>query len=411
VTRRILRPLTTLGVAGLIGLPIALTATSAPAAAAATVTPTKVNAAAGHLGTAVFWDGHGDQNFQIEQADDPGMTTDVVNYTIHDGYDQFTPYGLTKGQTYYFAVRAGSGSSASAYSSVVSATPTTLEQPARVMTYNILEHSADGKFEGDSDIAQWSVRRPGVAKLIRAAKPDFVAIEEASDWIGPVSHRVRQIDSLRNEVGSPYRIAKTEPRYPAHGWFRTGDYILYNSDTFEAVGAHGYFKIGQLKYGVYQELKNRASGAKLLFVATHTLPGSGHANEVTREKEVKTLFSKGHAIAKRLGLPSLYAGDFNSAAPFNDANFTIDSAGTPAKQRSYDDAFFTAQSHVNGTFDSANQYLRRAPHASARIDRIFTPPGVSTKDAGLIVDLTNGRFVGTIPSDHNPLYADIYYPY
>lgn len=131
MTRRILRPLTTLGVAGLIGLPIALTATSAPAAAAATVTPTKVNAAAGHLGTAVFWDGHGDQNFQIEQADDPGMTTDVVNYTIHDGYDQFTPYGLTKGQTYYFAVRAGSGSSASAYSSVVSATPTTLEQPAR----------------------------------------------------------------------------------------------------------------------------------------------------------------------------------------------------------------------------------------------------------------------------------------
>lgn len=407
MVRRVTRPLIGLSAlaaacATLVTIGPALPATAAVAA------PTGFTVAATKVGLALFWRANGDKKFQIQQATDAGMTQDLVTYTTTNGYPQFSPPDLTPGTPYYFRVRGVGASAVSAYTEVAAAAPVTTMQPIKVMTYNILETTADGHHEGGGTIAPWSTRRAGVARLIKSNAPDVVAIEEGWPWIGPVSHRVRQIDSLRSALGAPWKIAATEPVYPQRHWFRTGDYILYNSANWTLGTRRGYFHIGDKKYGAYTVLKSLATGARVMFVATHLIPGNSRSLELTRQKETTALFTKGANIAKGTvqRFPVIYAGDFNQATP-TDPHFTMDATHSAAVRYGNDDAFFVAPTLVNGQYDSANLYHRTPPHSADRIDRIFTGPGVATVAAGIEMNPASGA----IPSDHNPVWANLEFPY
>jgi endonuclease/exonuclease/phosphatase family metal-dependent hydrolase len=407
--RRLTRTICALGALGVGIVGSAAAAEAGPARPAAPAAPTGLTIAANANGLALFWNGHRASTFTVEQATDAAMDAGVVNYTIHNGYTQFTPYQVTPGQTYYFRVRAESGSSGSAYSGVVTASPVNAMQQIRVMTYNIQETQADGTRTGSGAIvAPWLKRRPGQVTLIRKNAPDVVAVEEGASWIGPTSNRVRQVDSLERALGSPYTLAKTEPVYPARHWFRTGDYILFNSDKWFPGTRRGYFHVGYSKFGVYQMLISRSTGAHVLFVATHLSTGSTHANELDRQKETKVLFSNGarlsHLTSSRV--PVFYAGDFNSATA-TDPNFTMDSTLAPALASGYDDAFFVAGTTINARYDSSNLDRRTPPHSADRIDRIFTAAGVASVRAGIEMNPNSGP----IPSDHNPVWADLLFPY
>jgi endonuclease/exonuclease/phosphatase family metal-dependent hydrolase len=404
VSVRPVRPFLAAAAAASLALPIWLG--GATASGATPVAPGNLQVAAVKAGFALFWSGHGVSTFQVEQADDSAMSTNLLHYNVHNGYTQFTPFDVTKGTTYYFRVRASSGSHASAWTHVVSNAPVTALQSIRVMTYNILENSSDGHSEGGKTIASWSKRRLGAAKLIRKQAPDAVAIEEGATYVGSPAKHVRQIDSLESALGSPYRIAPTETVYPGRGWFRTGDYILYNSDTEKLGSLNGHFSIHDAKWAAYQELINRTTGAKVLFIATHLIQGEAKSLQTTRKTETKNLFNIGARVAKHYGLPVVYAGDFNSATP-TDPHYTIDSTHTAALVYRYDDAFFVAASKVNGSYDSANLNHRTPPKSTDRIDRIFTQPGVGVVRAGIEANPKTG----VVPSDHNPVWADLEFPY
>jgi hypothetical protein len=45
------------------------------------------------------------------------------------------------------------------------------------------------------------------------------------------------------------------------------------------------------------------------------------------------------------------------------------------------------------------------------VDHVYAPPGVAVRRWQMVLDLTRGRFVGVIPSDHNPVAADVVLPY
>jgi endonuclease/exonuclease/phosphatase family metal-dependent hydrolase len=305
------------------------------------------------------------------------------------------------------ALTAGHASPASARSAAVPATLQGKEQRVRLMTYNILELSRDGEHEGDGVIAPWSERLPKAAALIASAHPDAIAIEEGSDFVGR-GHHVRQVDSLRRALGGTYALAHTEITPPHLHYFRTGVYILYNKSIFKAVGRGGHWKIGQPHWAAYQVLKNRATGAKFLFVATHLLIGYGATDDAIRQTETDTLIRKATRHAQHLHLPLVYAGDFNSGS---DLHFTFDAATRAMRAASIVDAFAAAPRHTNGAYNSANQYFRRPKKTHDRIDHIYAPPGIIVRSAGIVLQLRHGRFVGAIPSDHNPLIADVLYPY
>jgi endonuclease/exonuclease/phosphatase family metal-dependent hydrolase len=279
----------------------------------------------------------------------------------------------------------------------------TPEQLVTVMTYDIRDLLADGTPEGGTDIAPWSKRAPKEAGLIRKAHPDVIAIQEGSSHVGS-STTERQVDSLRHAIGGTYRVAHTEIRAPQPHSFRTGDYIIYNHATLKVVGKGSHFGIGSDKFAAYDEFANRETGAKFLFVSTHLLVGLSHQDDLTREAETKTILSKAGGIAKRRHIPVIYAGNFNSPDPKV-------GTGKAMKAAHAKDALAVAPKRTHAQYNSDNEYLRTPPHNGIDIDHIYAPAGVKVVSAGVVLNLHHGRFVGVIPSDHNPVVAGLRYPY
>jgi endonuclease/exonuclease/phosphatase family metal-dependent hydrolase len=371
--------------------------------------PTGVVVSSSSLGTSMTWDSGPATGYLIEQSTDPLMANPRV-YRITGLDKQFTPPDVTAGTTYYFAVAALNGTTASPYSVPTTGTVvTTALQPLSVLTYNILEATAAGRTEGGTKVAPWSQRKPGVVALIKKANPDVVAIQEGAAWAngapGP-----RQVDSLKKALGSSYRLADTEIAYPQHPYFRTGDYILYKPSVYSAVGAGGHWQLNDSNphFAAYQVLKNKATGAEFLFVAPHLTVNKGQRFDKMRESETRTMVNDANAFVGSSALPIVYAGDFNSDVT---KNHTFDGPGIVMRADNVDDSFDVAQVRTNGQYNSANAYFRRPPESGDHIDYVFAPPGVAVTSWRMILDLSRGKIVGTIPSDHNPVLADLRFPY
>jgi exonuclease III len=75
------------------------------------------------------------------------------------------------------------------------------------------------------------------------------------------------------------------------------------------------------------------------------------------------------------------------------------------------DALVAAQTRSNTQYASMNGY-RRVPSQTGRIiDHIAADPGVATTGWSQLLNLHDGHFVGVIPSDHNPVVADLVVQY
>lgn len=400
-----------LGILMSVGLALTAVATAVPSSQAATGAPAVHVARPSGLVVfgrrALEWNPSSATAYQVEQATNAAMTRRVRRYTIHGPTRQFTPYSLTKGTRYFFRVRAVRGSHVSAYTPVVHFIAQTLEQPITIMAYNILTQTNDGKSEGGNTVAPWAERQIGAVALIKQASPSLIGIEEGAAYTSP---QVRQVDDLVSALGAPYALARTEIPPTEPHFYRTGVYIIYNSSTYATVGSGGHVDIGDNRYAAYQEFRNLTTGAKVLYLDTHLLVGSGHADDLAREAETKTLIAFGSKVGRRRGIPVVYGGDFNSAPP-SDKNFTLDGAGVAARGADLANALDVAQTRIHPTYNSANDYMTTPLHSSDDIDHFFTPPGVGVSMAEIEIDLVHGSFPGVIPSDHNPLVTSLRLPY
>jgi endonuclease/exonuclease/phosphatase family metal-dependent hydrolase len=371
-------------------------------------TPTNLQAFAGSSGTSLSWDSGPATGFTIRQATDAAMTQNVKTYTTLNQDHTFTPYGLDQATTYYFTVAAMNGATASDPTGVVSVMCQSDEQPVKVMTYNIKASKLDGMSEGGTTVAPWSERRTGVANYINSAAPDVVGIQEAATL---VDGKTRQVDDLVSALGGSYALANTEvaPTEPGHGE-RTGVYILYNPSVYSPVGTGGHWELGDTRWAAYQIFENKVTGARFMFVAPHlAVIGRDGGTDQGRLDEDKSMVSQANAYALANGSPPIiYAGDFNS---------------DPAKQHAFNgpsdynlslgmaDSFDVAQSRTNAEYNSANGYFAAPPAYGYRLDYIFVPQGVAVDHWGLLLNLSHGKFVGTIPSDHNAMVANLLVPY
>jgi endonuclease/exonuclease/phosphatase family metal-dependent hydrolase len=367
--------------------------------------PSKLRSISTASKTYLTWNAGPVTGFAIEQATNPGMTQNQHVYSVRGTTHQFTPFGLTKGSTYYYRVRGINQATSSSYSGTVKAQAKSDEQPVSVMTYNVLEATGDGRREGGNVVAPWSQRRLAVAKLIEQGSPDVVGIQEAASWIGKPGG-TEQIYSLKSALGGEYALAHTEiPPGQLH-FTRIGVDILYKTSTYKAVGKGGHWNIGQTRWAAWQELQNRATGAKFLFVSTHLLDPGGIANDRLREAETRTLVTDGRKLAGRRHVPVVYVGDFNS-----DFIHAIDGPTIAMRSLNIADSWNAAQKRTQALYNTAETYLRRPPKLNSRIDYVWAPPGVAVQSWGLVMDLRHGKFVGTIPSDHNPVLVHLLFPF
>jgi endonuclease/exonuclease/phosphatase family metal-dependent hydrolase len=281
-------------------------------------------------------------------------------------------------------------------------------QAVTVMTYNIKRAALDGHPEGGTRVAAWmSARRLAAAALIQRANPDVIGIEEGGTSIGNPQTGPRQVDTLASALGHVYQVAHTEipPKQP--GTQRLGVYIMYKKSVYAAVGKGGHWALGDGRWGVHQVLRNRQSGAKFLFVTAHLWEPGGRTNDIRREHETQRLESAGNAMAARRGIPAIYVGDFNSHPGGKHA---FNAPSMVMGQHGLRDSFQVAHHRVNGAYNTGNQYMRRPPRFGAHIDYIYVPQSVRVTSWRMVMRLNHGQFVGTIPSDHNPVVANLAVP-
>lgn len=372
--------------------------------------PTGLHAVGSAKGTYLTWSNGGATGFSVAQANNAAMTANRRDYSLSGPVHQFTPYGLKKGTTYYFKVRAMNQQMPSAYTGVTGVKVAAAEQNVSIITYNIATLYNDGLKEPGGVMAPWAQRRTPAAALIKRWHPDVIAVQEGHALI-PGYYYKRQVDSLADALrtaGAPYTVAKTENYiYGQPGYVRTGDYLLYNPAVYTAVGTGGHWALGGGEYGAWQVLNNRVSGAKFLFVSTHLTPGASASNSSARQAETKSLLSQAGAKATAVSLPVVYAGDFNSdrtaAGP--------DAPGLIMAGSHLDDAKAVAQAYTNEKYDTYNNYLRTPPAYGLAIDKIFVSTGVAAYSWREVLQLSGGKYIGTIPSDHNPLYALVVIPH
>jgi endonuclease/exonuclease/phosphatase family metal-dependent hydrolase len=103
------------------------------------------------------------------------------------------------------------------------------------------------------------------------------------------------------------------------------------------------------------------------------------------------------------------AGDFNSPT---DGPITV--KNTPAavlQTAGWQCAANLALTRTNAKYNSVNQYYRTPPRHSLHVDDIVTTPGVQVRSWAEVLSLHDKKFVGPIPSDHNPVVADLAIPY
>jgi endonuclease/exonuclease/phosphatase family metal-dependent hydrolase len=357
--------------------------------------------------TVLAWRGRSPDGWRIEQATNPQMTAHRRSYRIYGSLSQYTPYGLHRGHRYYFRVQAMNLTTRSRPTPAVGVVDRDPQMAVRVMTYNVLEAFGDGRHEGGNVVAPWSRRKPKVARMIRDARPGVVGVQEAATIVSRRHGGLRQIDTLRSALHGVYGLAHTEQAPRQRHTRRTGNYILYRKSVFAAVGKGNHWNLGNRRTAAYQVLRSRRTGARFLFVSTHLIDPHGRSYDEKRLHEADRLIRHAHAMAARRGVPVVYVGDFNSDQyrhSFNGPVRAMTRSGVA-------DAYSVAQNREFGRFNTANDYERRPPRSKAHIDYIFAPQGVAVRSWRIEIHLRHGRFVGTIPSDHNPVVSKLEIPY
>jgi hypothetical protein len=381
--------------------------TSPASAATRPATPSGLHAVASSAGTYLQWTRSSVTGYVIQQATTTSFSG-ARTYRVRWSAGTFTPYGLTRGHTYYFRIRAYRGSAYSGWSGAVSARPARSMQLVRVMTYNSLASSFDGKREGSGRIAGWGSRMPKQVGLLRSANADAIAVQEASTCLIHYKSKPcwRQIDSLRLHLGSAYGLANTDSgpkgRYAAN-------YILYKKSVLSPVGNGGNWATGDNTAAAYQVLRARATGARLLFVSVHLIAPRGASADAKRGNETRSVLRQAQAYAARTKVSSIvYGGDFNT---YLGEWRTNDVSGSVLLGAGVSDGITVAQSVYRAKYDSYNRYYRTAPHGGHSLDHVYASRGVAMTMWSEVLQLSRGKFVGAIPSDHNPVVSYVHIPY
>ena len=371
--------------------------------------PSGLVASSGRAGTSLSWRSVATAGSVIEQATNRAFTTGRVNYRTTQSRPHFTPYAVATGHTYYFRVRGKNLSTVSWASPAIAVKIASRTQTIRVMTYNSLTSTFNGTREGNGIVGSWAKRLPGQIALIKSGAPDVLGIQEGAACVVKYKNKAcaRQIDSLIRNLGSAYRPADVDS-HPTLSRY-TGNYILYRPARLAPVGAGGHWATGSGHFASYQVFRTVATGAKFLFVTTHLVANQGAAYDRQRAATTNSMVSQAKAFARRAGVTSIvYSGDFNS---YPHRYHFSDTTGAAMAAAGTSDAIQTAQVITNSRYNSINQYFRTPPRNSGSADHIYVSPGVGVEVWRELLRLSHGKFVGTIPSDHNPVDAFVTLPY
>ncbi|MDO9380599.1 MAG: endonuclease/exonuclease/phosphatase family protein [Nocardioidaceae bacterium] len=260
-------------------------------------------------------------------------------------------------------------------------------------TYNIQKPSSS---------RPWGPRRTKVASLLRDARPDVFGIQEAN---GPHKGPVRGFPARDLDAQlSAYAIVRTRDDRGTRALSTTGRYIFYRTARFTP-GRNGEIALGSGSFAVWSELTDRSTGGRFVFVDAHLVNGNTAARDRVRRAQTRRLVARTRA-ANRSALPVVYAGDLNTHRDHvSDAPTAVLRAA--GSVNTYD----VARTRVKASYSSSNQLRRKPPRKYLHADYVWVPRGSTVSRWAQAIRLRDGRFVGTIPSDHHPVFASVRLPH
>ncbi|MEA5116736.1 MAG: endonuclease/exonuclease/phosphatase family protein, partial [Propionicimonas sp.] len=268
----------------------------------------------------------------------------------------------------------------------------------------------------------WEKRRKALVANIKAQAPDILGIQEATPAkvkSAKNGKSVKQHDDLLYLLGSKYRYATTTNS--------EGTRLAYNTARLTLVksGAQKLTTVGKYsRYAVWAILKDKIGGRQVFAVNTHLEPPSGgNANKNiwnARKKQANQIMD---LIAKQNTgkLPVVLTGDLNSSRankPSNGVYREFLERGLVDPLGDADDTWFRitpgiAEHEIGVEYNSFNNLERKARRTAygvgTHVDYILVSRGVRVAKVQTVVSLDrNGKFKGTIPSDHNLITTTIH---
>lgn len=318
--------------------------------------------------------------------------------------------GLVAGTRYSLRVRViGTDRAAlSSYGPVLTATaPRGGSRPVKLMSYNITKTGSG---------PAWETRRDAVAATIAAQAPAILGLQEAVPLLvtGVTSTRVTQYADM---------LALIDDRY---AWVTSrgssGTKLAYDTTRFRVVeaGVKALTTLGEAtRYAVWATLAERSGTGRVFVVNTHLEPGdlTVEVNEARARQatEILALIAR----ERPAGVPVVVLGDMNSSRatvpnrPYEVfTSSLVDPVGNAADTWRLT-APGLAEHRVDLEYKSYNKWLPTAMRTSypvgTRIDWFVVSAGLRVAEARTVVTLdTAGVFVGTIPSDHNPVTLTVH---
>ncbi|MGV8908749.1 MAG: endonuclease/exonuclease/phosphatase family protein [Propionicimonas sp.] len=286
----------------------------------------------------------------------------------------------------------------------------------RAMTYNILTGarppSAFPRVR-PADL-RFANRLPVLAEWINFARPDVLAIQENEPMRGPVRRPLHGLLPLL----PGYRAVLADTNIP----------ILYRSSVFELVGSdiRTISTHRRKRYGAWCRLAHRKSGQEILVANTHLLSGSSASAKRTRRKALDVLTSWLEKVNTGTRVPLVLLGDFNTYNDYNAAG-RID-AMAPLYRMGLRDSVGIADLNTSDVVgaSSTNRFGSKvdgrwtfgAIRTGAQmldyiwVDRAFAVRSWQVVTGPGVHQVRDDYFFapGTVPSDHNPVLAELSLP-
>ncbi|MEO6604847.1 MAG: fibronectin type III domain-containing protein [Aeromicrobium sp.] len=327
--------------------------------------------------------------YGVQIATNSAMTAGLINASV--ATTTYTSAALKPGTTYYLRVRGLNDAVIGTFSAVGTIRIGTAGTTARVVTYNLC--GQDKCLNSTNKMKTWSSTRKTLAgAIVRSANADIIATQESS------------YDDTNFGTQLPgFKLAH----------HRSAKSLFYKSSKYTEVSSGSITLSSSLsKYAVWADLKDIATGTRLIAVDAHLLAGKGKSKDDERTKETTILI----AAVKRInpsGLPVIYAGDYNSNA--SNANQSRYPGGYDAPLRAFTkagaiDSFNVSNTFLGASYNSANQALNPPLRSFHHVDHIFTSADVKTLRWRVMVQLTGSSYVVPFASDHNPLVTDLAVP-
>lgn len=261
----------------------------------------------------------------------------------------------------------------------------------KVMTFNVL-----CSFCNKQEYDPWTERLGYFADIFKRHDPDILGIQELTN-----ASEAEQIRNLLPDYGVFY-YEKGKLSYPdAAIYYRKARFELVESGLYwlsptpdlpMTTGFRGEKKYQLARLVVWTVLREKISGAKLLFVCTHYDP-----NSPSQELSSPLVLKRTAALAAQM--PVIFVGDLNSR-PGSKA-YTILTTGQDGLKFT-DAREISAKKQVVTNLSPAPDYK-----AESRIDHIFVGGAGKWSVYDWAVDMTVYGDKKRYPSDHWPIVAEL----